>query len=240
MILSKCGKAMLLGGTGRLGKEILAKAPNLFAPTHKQMDILKKDECREVISKYKPECIVHTVALTNVVECQNNKNLAWEVNVSGTKNLVSVCKKIIPKTKFIYISTPSVFDCMHGGYTEDSTISPTNYYGFTKAIAEQVVQCMQNYHIIRTNFVPRTPWAYEGAFADRFGTYLYADQVAEYLLTQNIKPKIFHLCGSARYSMYDVACKLKPEVKKIYLNEDSFLNKNMSLCSRYHKGVDMK
>ena len=58
-------------------------------------------------------------------------------------------------------------------------IKEKNFYALTKLIAEHEVNKLPNHIIIRTNFVPKKTWPYPKAFTDRYGTYLFADQVAQ-------------------------------------------------------------
>lgn len=231
---------MLFGGSGRLGKEIVAQRGDIHAPTHKEVDITKKSNIRKAVLKTKPECIIHTVALTSVTECEENHKKAWDLNIGGTKNIVRTIQKYTPNTTLIYISTPSVFACTHGDYSEEDIPNPTNYYGITKLIAEQIVLTLESSCVIRTNFITREKWKYQGAYTDRFGTYLYADQVAGKILFQRIPHTVYHLTGDRKLSMYEVAKQTTPSVKKIRLPPGSYLNRDMSLVSLYNTGFVME
>jgi len=71
----------------------------------------------EVIQKIKPEVIIHTAALTNVDECEANKELAYKINVEGTKRLVEIAKD--SGVFFVYVSTDYVFSGDKGRYKEE-------------------------------------------------------------------------------------------------------------------------
>jgi dTDP-4-dehydrorhamnose reductase len=106
------------------------------------------------------------------------------------------------------MSTACVFAGEHKKfYTEDDTPVPKNYYSLTKLCGEIVVRQHKNTCIIRTNFVPKKQWKYPKAFTDRFGTYLFTDNVVQgiYEVVKKRKKGIIHIVGDKRISMYELA-----------------------------------
>ena len=108
-------------------------------------------------------------------------------------------------------------------YTETSIPYPENFYSLTKLLGEFEVNRLSNATIIRTNFVPKKPWLYEKAFTDRFGTYLFADQVANGI-NDVIKEKItgiVHIVGDKKMSVFELAQMTTPEIKSMTINDYS-------------------
>jgi len=206
------------------------------------MDITNEESIIKFINNNKISIIIHAAAMTDVKKCQISPKEAWHVNVQGTQNLVKTCLKLIPNVSFFYISTPCVFDGENAPYDEDSIPNPKNFYGFTKAIAENIVSLLPNSHIIRTNFVTREKWPFPKAFVDRFGTYLYSDQVAS-IISKNLNifnHKIVHICGNKKFSMYQLAKMSNSEVGKMTMEDiDLPLTKDMSLISKYIDPYDL-
>jgi len=182
-------KVLITGSTGRLGKELTKIFPNSLKPTHRELDITKKQSVYKYIKNSKPNIVIHCAALTDIRKCEANKKLAYRVNVKGTEILVNACKKYNAKAYFIYISTVCVFYGDRGDYVETDIPNPKNYYALTKLLGEFVVKYSipKTSLIIRTNFVPREKWPYPKAFIDRYGTYLFADDLAQ-ATTPDIKP----------------------------------------------------
>ena len=120
-------------------------------------------------------------------------------------------------------------------YSEKSIPNPANFYALTKLIGETIVQLLPNHLIIRTNFVARKKWPYEKAFTDRYGTYLFADDVAAGIkeIFESKQKEIIHLVGDKIYSMYDLAKITTPDVKPMTLQDYSgpHLTINMTLDS---------
>ena len=199
---------IITGASGGLGKSLRKQFKDAFCPSHKEMDITDKKSVEKSILKFKPDVLIHAAALVGVRECEGNKGKAWNTNVEGTQNIVDALKKLNNNCYLIYMSTACVFAGEHEKYyIEDDVPAPKNYYSFTKACGELVTRQHSNSCIIRTNFVPRKQWKYPKAFVDRYGTYLFSDNVAKGISDVIKKqPKgIIHIVGSRRMSMYDLA-----------------------------------
>ncbi len=146
---------MLTGASGLLGRKILEnlekrkdkviaiynrnpitpRSPNILAI---RLDVSKTIELEDLIMKNKPEIIIHTAALTNVDECEVDKEKAWRINVEATRSIVRAAKVV--KSYIVYVSTDYVFDGEKGLYTERDLPNPINYYGLTKLIGEELVR----------------------------------------------------------------------------------------------------
>jgi len=139
--------------------------------------------------------------------------------------------------KLIYISTPCIFDGKTGNYHEESLPNPENYYGMTKAISEELIKNSGIKHVIlRVNFVARETWAYPKAFIDRYGTYLYADQIANQM-GYHIRESegIVHIVGKEKMSMFDLAKRLTPKIKPLAIRHytgKAKLTIDMSMISK--------
>lgn len=150
-------KYLITGGTGQLGhdivKELISRGElNYLAPTTKEMNITNKDEVEKVILGYKPDIIFHCAAYTAVDKAEEDRENCYNVNVNGTKNIVSVAEKI--NAKVVYISTDYVFDgTKEGIYEIDDKTNPINYYGYTKLMGEEVVKKLKDYLIVRISWV---------------------------------------------------------------------------------------
>lgn len=115
---------------------------DLSHPTH-PTDITKPDQVLRVLESSAAEVVLHFAAFTDVTkswEQRGDKNgVAYQVNVVGTENIAKAAKKT--GKHLIHISTAYVFDgTKEAPYTEEDQLAPIEWYGETKAIAEQVVQ----------------------------------------------------------------------------------------------------
>ena len=158
--------------------------------------------------------------------------------------MVDATTEFSSNSKFIYVSTACVFDGHIGMYKESSIPYPENFYALTKLIGEQQIKNLKNYLIIRTNFVGRKKWPYPKAFTDRFGTYLFADQVAlgiNDIIKENTQG-IVHIVGNKKISMFELAQLTTPDVKPMTLEDYSGPNLtiDMSLDSEIWKKYDIE
>ena len=113
---------LITGGTGALGKELKKVFPDSLAPDHKELDITKKNQIQEFFKNNDIDVVIHAAALTKVRVCEENRELALDTNVKGTKNLIDVISELGIKVKFVYISTACVFDGHSGMYKENSIL----------------------------------------------------------------------------------------------------------------------
>ena len=150
-------------------------------------------------------------------------------------NHLSELKNSNPSGKFVYISTACVFDGHDEMYNEESIPYPENFYALTKLLGEYEVKKLEKKLIIRTNFVGKTQWPYPKAFEDRFGTYLFADDVANGVIDvyREELQGIVHIVGSKKISMLDLARITTPEIESMTIKDYSGpqLTKDMSLDS---------
>jgi dTDP-4-dehydrorhamnose reductase len=167
--------------------------------------------------------VIHAAALTKIRPCEENKQLAWNTNVNGTKNLVDAVLSTKPSIPFLYISTACVFDGHTGMYVESSIPYPENFYALTKLVGEHEINRLPSYLIIRTNFVAKTTWPYPKAFTDRFGTYLFADDVAKgiYDVQKENMSGCVHIVGDKKISMFELAKMTTPQVQPMTIKEYS-------------------
>ena len=100
-------------------------------------DITDEIDVRNIVEKIKPEYIVNVAALADIDKAEQNKELAYKINVDGAKYLAEASKKI--KARYIYFSSDAVFSGKDSIYYDDDQAAPVNYYGYTKSLAEKEV-----------------------------------------------------------------------------------------------------
>lgn len=97
--------------------------------------------------------LIHLAAFTDTNQAfaqSGDKNgICYQVNVEGTKNIANVCKE--HGIHLIHVSTDFIFDGKQATpYLEDQPLSPIEWYGETKAMAEKVVmESGASYTIVR-------------------------------------------------------------------------------------------
>lgn len=121
-----------------------------------KLDITDTEEVNRVISRLKPDVVIHCAAWTAVdmAEDDDKVELVRNVNAHGTENIAKACRNI--DAKMIYISTDYVFD---GQGTKPwspdcKDYKPLNVYGQTKLEGELAVSSiLEKYFIVRIAWV---------------------------------------------------------------------------------------
>ena len=230
---------LVTGGSGSLGSELQNFFPDCLSPSSNDLDITNKESIKNYLKIHSIDIVIHTAAITSVRLCEENKKLAWNTNVQGTKNLVDCILKFNSKIKFVYVSTACVFDGNSGMYDEDDIPYPENFYALTKLLGESEISKLSNSVIVRTNFVSKKPWPYPAAFTDRFGTYLFASNVAMGIkeILESDLSGLVHIVGDKKISMYELAKITTPNVLPMKIDEydGPTLTMDMSLDSKRWK-----
>ena len=214
-------KLLITGGSGKLGTALVRLFPHSLHPTHEELELSDRKAMFKYVEANQPSLVVHTAALTGVRDCEEDKPKAWKSNVLGTGNLVDAFLKQGINVYFAYVSTACVFDGHRGFYTEEDIPYPENFYALTKLLGEFEVKKLPNYLIIRTNFVAKEKWRFPKAFVDRYGTYLFAEDVARGIddVTKAGLKGIVHICGDKKMSMLELAKLTTPDVQPMTLSE---------------------
>ena len=150
-------KFLITGASGQLGYDVKLELLNrgyydILSPSSSVMDLRNKDSVRDTILDYKPDIVFHCAAYTAVDKAEDERELCSDVNINGTKYIVDACSEV--GAKLIFISTDYVFDGSKDGfYLEDDKVSPVNYYGKTKWLAEENVRGYDNHIITRISWV---------------------------------------------------------------------------------------
>jgi len=158
-------KVLITGGSGLLGQFLNLTISNQckLHTTFKNnpgnckdfpfsvVDILNEDELKELFENVKPDIVIHSAAITNPVQKENQTAKEYfDTNVNATKNIAILCEKY--ESKMIYISTDLVYAGYRGSFLkEDAKLIPASLYAETKLVGEmKVKESTDNYLILRT------------------------------------------------------------------------------------------
>ncbi len=158
---------LLTGSNGLLGQKIIYalrgnKDVNLVATSiganrthakdgyvYEEFDITNRERVTELFEKYKPTCVINTAAMTNVDQCEKEKDQCTKMNVEAVQYLIDACKK--HNTHLVHISTDFVFDGTAGPYKETDMPNPLSFYASSKLQSEKIIQQSNiGWAIIRT------------------------------------------------------------------------------------------
>ena len=175
-------KVLIIGSNGLLGSNlskvikkgftsigeipISFKNAELLCADKKECDITNIDSIRSVFLSFKPNVVFNCAGYVDFNGCENNPNLAYDLNSDGPKNLALVSQEV--GAKLVHMSTDYVFDgSKNSPYNEKDIPLPLSVYGKSKLLGAQNV--IQN---CDKHFIVRTAWLYGGGGVDFVGKLL--------------------------------------------------------------------
>lgn len=180
-------------------------------------DILSEKSLEDEINSINPDVIIHCAAKTDVKWCEENKLLAFETNVRGTRNVVDAFSKGL----FIYLSSVYVFNGQSWyDYSEKHVPDPINVYGMTKYAGEVMskfrigktiivrISKLFDYQSLKPYLIKLWNTNETIEFTDLIiRSYTYLPYFVDALLTlinkaDNINDDVINICSDTSYSQY--------------------------------------
>lgn len=236
-------KILVTGSNGLLGQKLsalLQKEPDvqLIATARGKsavtidhgefisLDITDSTSVSQVLSAKRPDVIINTAAMTQVDQCESEREACWKNNVTAVENLVQACAH--HNIQLVHVSTDFVFDGSYGPLDETAKPNPVNFYGESKLAAEKKIQeSTIRWSILRTvlvygitNDMSRSNivlWVKNSleqgktiqVVNDQWRTPTLAEDLAMgcYLAATKKAKGIFHISGEDFLSPYDIAIR---------------------------------
>ena len=148
-------RILVTGAKGQLGQELqrVLRGEEVIAadrPEYELMDPM----VGEKVATQRPDLVIHSAAYTDVDGCEQNPDMAFQVNAIGTRRVAEGAAKA--NARLICISTDYVFDGKKTEpYTERDPVNPLNVYGRSKLAGEE--EALKG---CRRTLVLRTSWLY--------------------------------------------------------------------------------
>jgi len=153
-------KVLIFGSSGMLGKSLVLEAQKRsytvlgvdIANSDNPVDITEEKEVERVFWSFEPEFVINTVAVVDLLACENDPCKAYRVNCRPASYLSEYCKKL--DASFIHISTDHFF-CNDGRkkHAENENVILPNEYSRTKYLAERLATLYSKSLVVRTNIV---------------------------------------------------------------------------------------
>ena len=150
-------KILLTGSNGLLGQKLVAllharpevalvataRGSNRLAEPYPGLRFLTLDvtdaaQVRRVLAAERPTHLIHTAALTQVDECEQNQAACWAQNVTAVGYVAAACAEL--DIHLTHLSTDFIFNGEEALLTEDAEPDPLSHYGHSKLAAERLVQ----------------------------------------------------------------------------------------------------
>lgn len=148
---------IVTGVGGQLGYEVVReldrRAILYKGLSRKDLDITDKTAVINVFDELRPDTVIHCAAYNYVDMAEEEENNCNLVNITGTENIASACKKY--GSKMMFFSTDYVFDGNKKSEYETNDIqNPLSVYGKSKAEAEKIIlQTLDKYFVLRISWL---------------------------------------------------------------------------------------
>src|SRR5947209_6455857 len=138
-------RVLVTGGTGQLGRELIALFDDVVAPS---IDVSDRDAIVGAVTSLRPDVVVHAGAWTAVDDCEADPGRAMRVNALGTRNVADGARRV--GAHVVYVSTDYVFDGTKAApYDEWDEPRPLSVYGRSKLGGERELD--PGWTIVRTS-----------------------------------------------------------------------------------------
>ncbi|MGA6984133.1 MAG: GDP-mannose 4,6-dehydratase [Candidatus Sulfotelmatobacter sp.] len=99
-------------------------------------DLRNSDDVGAIVRAVNPRQIYHLAGVTSVAESWDDPRRAFEVNVTGTLNLLESAMRLPGPPRILNVSTAQVYAHSDAALPENAPLAPDNPYAATKAMAE--------------------------------------------------------------------------------------------------------
>lgn len=225
--MKKFERVLITGGGGMLGnaiypyfvkqcEQVVATDKALTESWLSELDVRDETAVEQHFNDIKPDLVLHLAAETDLEFCEDNSDVAIDVNAKATRHIAQLAKDT--DATLVYISTAGVFD---GGksesYTEADEPKPIMVYGQTKFDGENHVRDIGGrFYVVRAGWMVGGGLRKDHKFVskmleqiaegrntlhavnDRWGTPTY---------THDFANNLFRLLGTEAHDTYHMVCE---------------------------------
>lgn len=163
-------KALLTGGSGQLGRALLASVPagvEVVAPPSSELDLTRSADAERWLRQTGAALVINAAAYTLVDRAEDEPEAAFAVNERGAATIALAAMSL--GARLIHLSTDFVFDGRGSmPYGTDAPADPLGVYGASKRAGELAVLAATRGRAV----VVRTAWLYDAVGRNFFTTML--------------------------------------------------------------------
>jgi dTDP-4-dehydrorhamnose reductase len=151
--------AVIFGSKGMLARalagELMSRGVSFLGMDLPECDLRRSADVASVFERFQPTLVFNCAAHTRVDACEDERELAFDINGYCVGTLAEMCKAF--DAKLIHVSTDFVFDGQAGRpYKPQDKTNPVSAYGLSKQLGEKLIQQIAPRHWV----IVRTAWLY--------------------------------------------------------------------------------
>lgn len=132
---------LITGGAGMLGTAftefLTGSRHRMRSLAHADLDV--RDRSRVLAeAAFAPDVVIHAAGIVNADYCEEHRDECFESHVSGTENIIELCR--MTGAKLFFPQSFLIFDGTEAPATEETSPRPLSVYGEAKWCAEQKVR----------------------------------------------------------------------------------------------------
>ena len=136
-------KVFLTGASGILGSqiydELITAGAEVLAFNSVTIELGDYADVESKMYNFRPDVVIHAAAMTNVDLCEEEKDKAISINITGSRNMARAADAI--NAKIVYISSCGVYgDGKTSPHNELDATNPSTYHHFTKLQGEHGIK----------------------------------------------------------------------------------------------------
>lgn len=217
-------RVAITGANGRLGRELRKldwpADVRLLPWTREDADLSKEEPTVALVTRERPDVVLHTASATDLVRCEKDRQYGWENVALPALHVARGC--IATGARMVHVSTDYVFSGNEPEHPIPTWMrpDPTHYYATCKVAAEVAARAVPRHLVLRTTMKAREPWRHEAAPADMWISHAYYDEVAAFLQRATLEGRegIVHF-GARDVNVFEFAKEGRPDVRKVLRSE---------------------
>lgn len=145
-------KFLIIGANGFVGKsmtkylkeqggyQVFRAIHSGFSEKQNQFigDICNRSFVNRMITDTKPDYIVNLCGINSLGQAEKNPQLAFNINVGGTINVLDAVRYNSPHTKILLVGSSEEYALAGSTLKEDNLLKPRNVYGLSKKWQEEI------------------------------------------------------------------------------------------------------
>lgn len=133
-------RLLITGASGFLGRRAAAfysETCEICAPSRTELDITDLENVYAVFRRFKPHCVIHCAAVSDLGMCEKDPEGSWRINVDGSRNMAAAAAEF--SAKCLLCGSDQVYfgNGIKGPHSEEEPIAPLTVYGREKKAAEK-------------------------------------------------------------------------------------------------------